>query len=73
MQDTYTIIRLILDNPGIIAISMDEIGSYTRIVSPLLSSPITYASIETTSAPGQYDIERTIKLIEELRNGKDES
>lgn len=68
IEDTYTIIRLLLDNPGIVAISMDEVGSYTRIFAPILSSPITYASIEKTSAPGQYDVDTTIKLLEQLKN-----
>jgi len=68
VEDTYTIIQLLLDNPGIIAISMDAIGSYTRIFAPILSSPITYASIEKTSAPGQYDIDTTIRLLKQLKN-----
>jgi 3-dehydroquinate dehydratase-1 len=47
---------------------MDKIGTYTRIMAPILSSPITYASVGTSSAPGQLDINTTIEIIKKLKH-----
>ncbi|MDO5825433.1 MAG: type I 3-dehydroquinate dehydratase [Methanosphaera sp.] len=67
LEDTYVVLKLLMDNDDLVAISMDNIGSYTRIISPILGSPITYASVGESSAPGQLDIERTISMIKELK------
>lgn len=67
MEDTYILLRLLMKNTGIIAISMDKIGSYTRVIAPLMGSPVTYAAINTLSAPGQLDIETTSKMIKQLK------
>ena len=67
MEDTYILLRLLMKNTGIIAISMDKIGSYTRVIAPLMGSPVTYAAIDTQSAPGQLDIETTSKMIKQLK------
>lgn len=68
LEDTYVVLKLLMDNDNLVAISMDNIGSYTRIISPILGSPITYASVGESSAPGQLDIERTISMIKELKH-----
>jgi len=68
MEDTYIILRLLMKNRGIIAISMDEIGSYTRIMAPVMGAPVTYAAITDESAPGQLDIETTTRMIKKLKN-----
>ena len=68
IEDTYVIIRLLLENENLVAISMDDIGSYTRIISPILGCPITYASVGESSAPGQLDIDKTISMIKELKH-----
>jgi 3-dehydroquinate dehydratase-1 len=47
---------------------MDKMGSYTRIIGPLLGSPVTYATITTQSAPGQFDIKTTSEIIKKLKN-----
>jgi 3-dehydroquinate dehydratase-1 len=67
IEDTYIILKLLMENRGLVAISMDKIGTYTRIMAPILSSPITYASVGTSSAPGQLDINTTIEIIKKLK------
>ncbi len=66
-EDTHILLKLIMQNEGIIGISMGKIGAYTRIIAPILGSPVTYASIEKESAPGQYDIKTTSELIKKLQ------
>lgn len=68
IEDTYVIIQLLMKNRGIIAISMDKIGSYTRIMAPIMGSPVTYAAIMDESAPGQLSIKTTTKIIKKLKN-----
>ncbi|MCD7781604.1 MAG: type I 3-dehydroquinate dehydratase [Methanosphaera sp.] len=72
IEDTYTILKLLMDNNDLIAISMDELGKYTRIVAPLMGSPVTYAAIKTNSAPGQLDVTKTSNIIKELKPDKNE-
>ena len=67
MEDTYILLGLLMKNSGIIAISMTKIGSYTRVIAPLMGSPVTYAAIDTQSAPGQLDIDTTSKMIKQLK------
>lgn len=69
ITDTYTIIRLLTNNDNLIAISMGEIGKYTRVMAPIMGSPITYASIATDTAPGQLDVKTTSQMIKELKSG----
>ena len=68
IDDTYVILRLLMKNRGIIAISMDDIGSYTRVIAPLMGAPVTYAAINAQSAPGQLDIKTTTEMIKKLKN-----
>lgn len=67
IEDTYTILQLLIQNKGIIAISMDKIGTYTRVMGPVLGAPITYAAINNESAPGQLDIKTTSEMIKKLK------
>lgn len=67
IDDTYVIIKLLLENDNLIAISMDKMGTYTRIIAPIIGSPITYASVGKESAPGQLDIHQTISMIKQLK------
>lgn len=46
----------------LIAISMGELGSYTRFISKNYNTPFTFASGELATAPGQIDI-KTMKLL----------
>ena len=68
IEDTYVILRLLLENDNLIAISMDNLGTYTRIVAPIMGSPVTYASVGNKSAPGQLDIHQTIEMIKQLKH-----
>lgn len=67
IEDTYILLKLLMQNKGIIAISMDKIGSYTRVMAPIMGSPITYAAINNESAPGQLDIKTTSEMIKQLK------
>jgi 3-dehydroquinate dehydratase-1 len=60
--DTLTVLKVLAENQNTIGFSMNDLGKYTRIVAPIFGSPITYASIDMESAPGQLDI-LTIKEI----------
>ena len=66
-KDTLTVLKVILEVQNTIGISMGEMGKYTRVVAPLFGSPITFASINKESAPGQLDIETTRNILGNLR------
>ncbi len=66
MADTLVVLQLLAVEDETIAISMGEMGSYTRAVCALFGSPITFASLDASTAPGQMDLERTRTLIENL-------
>lgn len=70
LEDTYIIVKLMMKYENLIAISMDEIGSYTRIIGPIIGAPITYASIDEKSAPGQLDVKTTNQMIKKLKSSK---
>ncbi|MGC8817423.1 MAG: type I 3-dehydroquinate dehydratase [Candidatus Hadarchaeum sp.] len=50
----------------VIAFAMGEAGKITRIASPLLGSPFTYASVGRPTAPGQLDVAGTKLLLQRL-------
>lgn len=62
--DTIKIVNLMENNKNsdLIAISMRELGSYTRFISSNYQSPLTFASGDLATAPGQIDI-KTMKLL----------
>ncbi len=47
----------------LISFAMGEVGSLTRIISPLLGSPIVYASVGKPTAPGQFDVGTAKRLL----------
>lgn len=67
IKDTLTILELSAREDNLIAISMGELGKYTRIITPLFGSPITYATGGKPSAPGQLEIEKTRLILKELK------
>ncbi|MDO5852219.1 MAG: type I 3-dehydroquinate dehydratase [Methanobacteriaceae archaeon] len=71
IKDTITTLELIEENKDIIAISMTEMGKYTRIIGPILGSYLTYAAVNKETAPGQLTIKETRNLIEKLGNIND--
>jgi 3-dehydroquinate dehydratase-1 len=71
MQDTLNVLEVVNQTEDAIGIAMGKLGKYTRVVTPLLGSPITYASLKKGSAPGQMDINDTREIIEKLMVGED--
>jgi len=49
-----------------VAFAMGEAGRMTRIASLLLGSPFTYASVGRMTAPGQFDVAETRRLLSRL-------
>lgn len=70
LEDTYIAVQLMIKYDNLVAISMDSLGSYTRIIGPIMGSPITYASIEEASAPGQLDTKTTNQIIKKLKGNR---
>jgi 3-dehydroquinate dehydratase-1 len=69
MQDTLNVLEIINREDNTIGIAMGKQGRYTRVVAPLLGSPITYASLGAESAPGQLDVKDTQEIIDKLMGG----
>ncbi len=66
ISDTLTVLKVLSQVKETIGISMGDLGRYTRIVAPLFGSPITFASINTISAPGQLDIDTTKNFLDKI-------
>ena len=62
LEDTLTILAVLSHCENTIAISMGDLGSYTRIMAAKFESPITFAAGTDVTAPGQIDIE-TMKAL----------
>ena len=62
LEDTLTVLTVLSYCEDTIAISMGDIGSYTRVIASKFNAPITFAVTSDTTAPGQIDIE-TMKLL----------
>ncbi len=56
------------NNGEIIAFAMGEKGEFTRVTAPLVGSPITYASIEIETAPGQLNLSTVKEILEKYRD-----
>jgi len=65
-KDTLIVLKVLSEMDNTIGISMGEIGKYTRLIAPIFGSPITYASSDKKSAPGQLDIETTKFILKKL-------
>jgi 3-dehydroquinate dehydratase-1 len=65
-KDTLTVLKVLSEVPNTIGIAMGDIGRYTRLIAPIFGSPITFASIDKESAPGQLDIETTKYILRKL-------
>ena len=50
----------------LISFAMGDAGRITRIAAPLLGSPIVYAAADEATAPGQFDVKTTKRLLQEL-------
>lgn len=62
LEDTLTILAVLSHCKNTIAISMGDLGSYTRVMASKFDSPITFAAGRDATAPGQIDIE-TMKAL----------
>jgi 3-dehydroquinate dehydratase-1 len=50
----------------VVAFAMGEAGRISRIAAPLFGSPIVYAAVKETTAPGQFDVEKTRLLLHDF-------
>ena len=57
LEDTLTILAVLSHCENTIAISMGDLGSYTRVMASKFDSPITFAAGTDVTAPGQIDME----------------
>lgn len=62
LEDTLVVLAVLSRCNDTIAISMGELGSYTRVMASKFKSPITFAVGRDVTAPGQLDIE-TMKML----------
>ncbi|WP_394295788.1 type I 3-dehydroquinate dehydratase [Methanobacterium paludis] len=68
IQDTLVVLEVLSRVQNTIGISMGNIGKYTRVIAPLFGSPITFASLDKKSAPGQLDVTNTRNILDKLGN-----
>lgn len=63
LDDTLKILAILSHCENTIAISMSDLGSYTRVMASKFDSPITFAAGTYVTAPGQIDIETMKSLL----------
>ena len=63
LDDTLKILAILSHCENTIAISMSDLGSYTRVMASKFDSPITFAAGTDITAPGQIDIETMKSLL----------
>jgi 3-dehydroquinate dehydratase I len=68
ISDTLIVLNVLSQVEATIGISMGDMGRYTRVVAPLFGSPITFASIDNISAPGQLDVDTTKNFLDKIVN-----
>jgi 3-dehydroquinate dehydratase-1 len=66
LEDTLKIFQVLLQVKDTIGISMGELGSYTRVTASIFGSPITYASLDQGSAPGQIGLGSTRLFLDKF-------
>jgi len=66
ISDTLVVLNVLSRVEKTVGIAMGDIGRYTRVVAPLFGSPITFASLDNISAPGQLDIQTTKNFLDKL-------
>jgi len=62
LEDTLTILAILSHFDNTVAISMGELGSYTRVIASKFNAPFTFAVANDVTAPGQIDID-TMKVL----------
>lgn len=63
LDDTLKILAILSHCENTIAISISDLGSYTRVMASKFDSPITFAAGTDVTAPGQIDIETMKSLL----------
>lgn len=63
LDDTLKILAILSHCENTIAISMSDLGSYTRVMASKFDSSITFAAGTDVTAPGQIDIETMKSLL----------
>jgi len=65
-QDNARLISLYDTNRKVVVLGMGYLGKITRVISPFLGSPFTFASLDETSAtaPGQITMDK-LKAVQE--------
>ena len=63
LDDTLKILAILSHCENTIAISMSDLGSYTRVMASKFDSPITFAAGTDVTALGQIDIETMKSLL----------
>jgi 3-dehydroquinate dehydratase, type I len=66
ISDTIVVLNVLSKVEKTVGIAMGDMGRYTRVVAPLFGSPITFASLDNISAPGQLDIQTTKNFLDKL-------
>ncbi|ADC46940.1 3-dehydroquinate dehydratase type I AroD [Methanobrevibacter ruminantium M1] len=62
LEDTLTVLAILSHFDDTVAISMGELGSYTRVIASKFNAPFTFAVANDTTAPGQIDID-TMRVL----------
>ena len=66
--DCATVLGLYEKYSNLIAFCMGKIGSFTRIIAPLIGAPFTYASIEgCETAEGQINYKKMENILNQLK------
>ena len=63
LEDTLTILPILSHFDNVVAISMGELGSYTRVIASKFNAPFTFAVVNDNTAPGQIDIDTMKSLM----------
>ena len=63
IEDTLTILPILSHYDNVVAISMGELGSYTRVIAAKFNAPFTFAVVNDNTAPGQIDIDTMKSLM----------
>jgi len=70
MQDVLDLLRLTLNTREakgpVCTIAMGKLGKHTRVIAPLYGSVLSYASVESSAAPGQLQANEVKKMMELL-------
>jgi len=70
-RDALTVLDFLTQVPDsvavpVVAFAMGDAGRLSRIAAPIFGSPIVYAAADEPTAPGQFDVETTRRLLREF-------